>query len=54
MDLGLCAPQHVKEVHKQQSDNATILPQLMVAHRALDLRAYPRHVTLTSAQVKIE
>jgi len=50
LDLGLHALQHVKEVHKHQSDNATILPQLMVAHRALDLRAYPRHVTLTSAQ----
>ena len=54
MDIGLHAPQYVREVHKQQADNATILPQLMVADRALDLRAYPRSVTLTSVQVKIE
>jgi len=54
MDIGLHAPQYVKEVHKQQADNATILPQLMVADRALDLRAHPVHVTPKSAKVKIK
>ena len=54
MDLGLCALQHVREVHKQGQDLAAILPQLMVADIALDIRPYPRHVTPKNAQVKIK
>ena len=54
MDLGVGALQNVGEVQNCHTEIATILPQLMVADRALDLRAYPRSVTLTSVQVKIE
>ena len=51
MDLGVGALQNVGEVHKHQTDIATILIHVMVAYRALELRSDPRYVTLSSAQV---
>ena len=51
MDLGVGALLNVGEVHKHHADFASILIQLMVANRALELRSDPRYVTLSSAQV---